>query len=41
VAETQDGYTLVASFFTSSGAGFGEEPRHSFVDRSVSTIESV
>jgi sugar phosphate isomerase/epimerase len=33
VAETQDGYALVASFFTLSGAGFGEEPRHSFVDR--------
>jgi sugar phosphate isomerase/epimerase len=33
VADTGDGYELVASFFTLSGAGFGEAPRHSFVER--------
>jgi len=33
VADTQDGYELVASFFTLSGAGFGELPRHSFIER--------
>jgi sugar phosphate isomerase/epimerase len=27
------GFDLVASFFTLTGAGFGEEPRYSFVDR--------
>lgn len=27
------GYELVASFFTLTGAGFAEEPRHAFVDR--------
>ena len=33
MADTQDGYELVASFFTLSGAGFGELPRHSFIER--------
>jgi sugar phosphate isomerase/epimerase len=33
VAETGGGRALVASFFTLSGAGFGEAPRHSFVER--------
>jgi sugar phosphate isomerase/epimerase len=33
VADTPDGHELVASFFTLTGAGFGEEPRHSLADR--------
>jgi sugar phosphate isomerase/epimerase len=33
VADTRGGHALVASFFTLSGAGFGEAPRHSFVER--------
>jgi sugar phosphate isomerase/epimerase len=33
VADTPRDYELVASFFTLTGAGFGEEPRHSFADR--------
>jgi sugar phosphate isomerase/epimerase len=33
VADTPTGYELVASFFTLTGAGFGEEPRYSFVER--------
>ncbi len=33
MADTRGGHALVASFFTLSGAGFGEAPRHSFVER--------
>jgi sugar phosphate isomerase/epimerase len=33
VGDGRDGHALVASFFTLSGAGFGEAPRHSFVER--------
>jgi sugar phosphate isomerase/epimerase len=33
VADAPVGHELVASFFTLTGAGFGEEPRHSFVER--------
>lgn len=33
MADTRDGYELIASFFTLSGAGFGEAPRHSFIQR--------
>ncbi len=33
MADTHGGHALVASFFTLSGAGFGEAPRHSFVER--------
>jgi sugar phosphate isomerase/epimerase len=33
VAEGRDGHELVASFFTLTGAGFGEAPRHSFAER--------
>jgi sugar phosphate isomerase/epimerase len=33
VADASDGFELVASFFTLTGAGFGEEPRHSFPER--------
>lgn len=33
MADGRDGHALVASFFTLSGAGFGEAPRHSFVER--------
>ena len=33
VAGTVDGFELVASFFTLTGAGFGEEPRYTFVER--------
>jgi len=31
--DAPDGFELVASFFTLTGAGFGEEPRHPFVER--------
>lgn len=31
--DAADGYELVASFFTLTGAGFGEEPRYSFEQR--------
>lgn len=33
MADAADGYELVASFFTLTGAGFGEEPRYSFEQR--------
>jgi sugar phosphate isomerase/epimerase len=33
VADGPRGHELVASFFTLSGAGFGEPPRHAFVER--------
>jgi sugar phosphate isomerase/epimerase len=33
VADARAGHELVASFFTLTGAGFGEEPRHSFTER--------
>jgi hypothetical protein len=33
VADASRGHDLVASFFTRTGAGFGEEPRHSFAQR--------
>jgi len=33
VADPPRGHELVASFFTLTGAGFGEVPRHSFTDR--------
>jgi sugar phosphate isomerase/epimerase len=33
VADGTDGFDLVASFYTLTGAGFGEEPRHSFSER--------
>ena len=33
MADPSGGYDLVASFFTLTGAGFGEEPRHSFTER--------
>jgi sugar phosphate isomerase/epimerase len=33
VADTRAGHELVASFFTLTGAGFGEEPRHPFAER--------
>jgi sugar phosphate isomerase/epimerase len=33
VADAAGGFELVASFFTLTGAGFGEQPRHSFVER--------
>jgi sugar phosphate isomerase/epimerase len=33
VADPSRGYDLVASFFTLTGAGFGEPPRHSFAER--------
>jgi sugar phosphate isomerase/epimerase len=33
VADISSGYDLVASFFTLTGAGFAEEPRHSFPER--------
>ena len=38
MADAADGYELVASFFTLTGAGFGEEPRNSFVQRGCSTL---
>ena len=33
MADDSGGFELVASFFTLTGAGFGEEPRYSFVER--------
>jgi sugar phosphate isomerase/epimerase/enamine deaminase RidA (YjgF/YER057c/UK114 family) len=33
VPDISDGFELVASFFTLTGAGFGEEPRYSFAER--------
>jgi sugar phosphate isomerase/epimerase len=33
VADDSGGFDLVASFFTLTGAGFGEQPRYSFVER--------
>jgi sugar phosphate isomerase/epimerase len=33
VTDASSDYELVASFFTLTGAGFGEEPRHSFAQR--------
>ena len=33
MADSSGGYQLVASYFTLTGAGFGEEPRYSFVER--------
>lgn len=33
MADSPDGFELVASFFTLTGAGFGEEPRYSFAER--------
>lgn len=33
MADPAGGHELVASFFTLTGAGFGEEPRHSFDER--------
>ena len=33
MADARGGYDLVASFFTLSGTGFGEAPRHSFMER--------
>jgi sugar phosphate isomerase/epimerase len=33
VADSSGGHQLVASYFTLTGAGFGEEPRYSFVQR--------
>ena len=33
MADDSGGFDLVASFFTLTGAGFGEEPRYSFVER--------
>lgn len=33
MADASRGYDLVASFFTLTGAGFGEAPRHSFAER--------
>jgi sugar phosphate isomerase/epimerase len=40
VADTPTGYELVASFFTLTGAGFGEEPRYSFVERCRAAAEA-
>jgi sugar phosphate isomerase/epimerase len=40
VADLSRGYDLVASFFTLTGAGFGEPPRHSFVDRCRAAAEA-
>jgi len=33
VSDSSEGFELVASFFTLTGAGFGEEPRYSFAER--------
>src|SRR3712207_4804149 len=33
VADAAGGFELVASFFTLTGAGFGEEPRYAFAER--------
>ena len=33
MADDSGGFDLVASFFTLTGAGFGEEPRYSFIER--------
>src|SRR5918994_5183834 len=33
MADDSGGFELVASFFTLTGAGFGEEPRYSFIER--------
>ena len=33
MADARGGHDLIASFFTLSGTGFGEAPRHSFIDR--------
>ena len=33
MADNGSGFDLIASFFTLTGAGFGEEPRHAFTER--------
>jgi sugar phosphate isomerase/epimerase len=40
VADQSRGYDLVASFFTLTGAGFGEPPRYSFVERCRAAAEA-
>jgi sugar phosphate isomerase/epimerase len=40
VADLSRGYDLVASFFTLTGAGFGEPPRYSFVERCRAAAEA-
>ena len=40
MADIPTGYELVASFFTLTGAGFGEEPRYSFVERCRAAAEA-
>jgi sugar phosphate isomerase/epimerase len=40
VADIRPRHDLVASFFTLTGAGFGEPPRHSFVDRCRAASEA-